>query len=104
MKGKDWVMLGALGLGAYLLYRLLGVAEAVPKFLTSTGETIGGALFDWINPNAGASDTYYNVAFPDATRHSVPSSTVNALGAFSYKGVSYILKTDAKGNHVALPL
>lgn len=73
-------------------------------FFSQTGEVIGGAVYGWFHPSFTEKvvDTYYNVGFPDGTRHAVQAQTVDNDGYFFYSGVKYRMALDENGNRWAV--
>jgi hypothetical protein len=72
------------------------VADSISGgLLSGFGEWIGG-----LGTGSAGEGTYYQVTFPDGTRHAVPSGTVASSGAFTYQGVRYVLGTQ-NGQRVA---
>lgn len=97
--------------GAYLLFKLLNLgsavgsaASAVGNALTSTGESIGGALFDWIHPKAAGESLYFTTQFLDGSKHAIPSLSVDIFGRFTYNGVRYLMMSSATVPHIAVPV
>lgn len=98
MKTRDWLILLAAAGVAYYLYKKVSV---IPQALNSAGEAIGGTLFDWINPSAGAQSTMYLVHFSNG-QHYIDSSTIDSAGGFTYNGAQFRIQNDAQGNHYAV--
>lgn len=105
---------GALGLGAFLIYALYlkqksGTYAGTGLFgflgstanaasggaLQNVGESIGGAIFDTLNPSDVSSDLYYRVNFPGGAVHAVHASEIDASGYFTYSGTRYQLQISA---------
>lgn len=99
MKLTDALVLGALGVGAYLFFKSKNV-------LTNTGEQIGGGLFDLLNPGAAGESLFYTVTFPSGDKHAVPSNSVSSDGTFhlivpGYGTSDWNLNVDSQGNKTA---
>jgi hypothetical protein len=71
--------------------------------LASAGEGIGGALFNWWNPNAAGAGVTYIVQFPDGSKHAVNDTSIDGNSQFSYGGVRYKFGT-VDGQHTATPV
>lgn len=82
MKSDTLFIVGAIGIGAYFIYEAVQKAVAVREKLQNVGEAIGSGLFDFFHPDPVGETTFYIPTFPDGTRHSVPSRSVNSRGQF----------------------
>ena len=122
---ERFLLIAGLGVGGYLLYKIWNTAtnpnagtpyegtgivgtaanimnQASGGALAATGTSIGGTLFQWINPAPGGPMIYYTTLFPDGTSNAVPSTSVDSNGNFTYNGAAYLMQLDANGNHVAV--
>lgn len=78
----------------YFLPKLIAQgAQQGLKALNSVGSALGTGLYDLIHPNELGETTFYMVNFPNGSRHSIPSSQVNAKGQFRYALVPEVEKT-----------
>ena len=112
-KLKDWLVIGAVGAGAYLAYRTIGAVGKVPAALKSAGEAVGSGLYYWFNPDTFGETTMHIVRFPDGQKHSVPSRAVDSTGTFTNRQLSPNYAGDGKrytlvvekstGAYVAVP-
>jgi hypothetical protein len=104
MKTRDLVLLVAAGgLAAWFISnRLKAAGQAVLSAPGAIGEAAGGALFDWIHPDAAGDSVYYTIAFPDGNKHSLAQSMLGPNGEFVYAGINYVMKDDASGFHHAI--
>jgi hypothetical protein len=120
-RGTDYLFI-ALGLGAlYLVYQAVqgvkaaGAAitdaagnayHATSAALTTTGESIGGAVFDFLHPPDAHGQVFYVVTFDDTgARHAVDAADVSVDGSFNWSdGVTRVLYNDASNAHRAKPL
>lgn len=92
---QDFVLLGALALGAYVLYNLVqgvkasaNVIGAAAQGLTSTGAALGSGLYALFGPSDAqvlGTMKFLTVTFPDGG-HAVPADSVNADGTFIWTG------------------
>jgi hypothetical protein len=98
MKTRDWLLLLAVAGGAWWLYKK---ASLIPAVLTSTGEAIGGGLYDWFHPADGAQETDYYVQFSNGAFY-IPSNTVDTNGLFTFRGAQFRIVNDAQGMHHAV--
>lgn len=115
---KDLIVLGGVGVGAYLLYQLFqgaknvgaSAAAAVGGAYTNTVSSAGNVLNNWLGPSLIGTNVYYTAIFPDGSSHAVPSNTVDANGNFTWTGYpagsspaqNLTLAQDANGNWLAL--
>lgn len=70
----------------------------------SLGSGIGGSLFSVFGTTPDQDTVYYTTTFPDGSRHTVPSNTVDSNGRFSFGGTTWILGDDGSGNKLATAL
>lgn len=85
-------------------FRELGGAAG--RAVTGAGQIIGGKVYDLFHPSPVGETLFYTVTFPNGTRHSVPSSSVNTQGQFTYSlpplaPRRWQLLQDAKGFKIA---
>lgn len=101
---QDVVLILALGLGAYLVYKIFGIASAVAhatgaaasavvdaagNAYTTTVSALGSGLYTLFGPDdaqALGSMTYLMVTFPNGGRHAIPANTVSSAGLFNWSG------------------
>lgn len=91
MKIKDIENLSMIAIGGAILYMIFKASKTVKdtiasagQFLSNTGESIGGSVFDIFHPNAAGDLLYYTVNFPNGVRHSIASSLVDSNGQFDF--------------------
>lgn len=115
---EKWLVWGALGAGAYLLYKVWSGVSAVGTALTSTGAAIGSGLYDYLNADEIRRLTFeahHIVRFPDGKLHAVSSNVVNNAGIFKNlnlapnypgDGKTYRLMTEksSRSNWFAVPM
>jgi hypothetical protein len=127
---REEILLGAgivvAGIVLYLLWgKLMNINAGTPyagggpvgTLGNLTNQALGGApqaigesgpvqgLLDKIfgAPKSSGDSTFYTVTFPDGSRHSVPASTVDAQGDFTYNGQFFSLAIDpTSGYRVAV--
>jgi hypothetical protein len=112
MKTDEWLTLGLLGVGAYVLYKVIqggsAVVNAAGNATAAAGNAVGGAVFDALNPNAAGESTYYTVTMPAGGTQAVPASAVNNAGQFTSSGTTYQIYVDptvtSGVNKTAVPL
>jgi hypothetical protein len=80
-----------LGLGGVLAYYVYQKFMVVPEALTAIGEATGGAVYEFFHPNAAGETLFYMVNFSNG-KHSIPASTVDASGRFTYRGAKFVMK------------
>jgi len=83
---EKWLTWGAIGVGAYFIFKLVSFGSAAAKVLTTTGEAVGSGLYDFFHRDPLGETTYYLVRFPDGSRHSVASRSVDNSGLFKNTG------------------
>lgn len=88
---EKWLTWGVIGGGAYLLYQLFTTVRSGAQALNDAGTAIGSGLYDFFHRDPLGETLYYTVTFPDGSRHSVPSRSVDNAGLFrnSGNGVNY---------------
>ncbi len=103
---KFFLTVGLVGVAGYFIYQAI---KGLPKLGSSIvaapaeiGNSIGGSLYEWINPYPAGTDTFYTPTFPDGSRHAVHSTDVGSTGAFVYNNQNYILRTNANGQRFAV--
>lgn len=106
-KKSDIFIVGLIGIVGYILYKKFSgaVSQTANAILAAPGQigtSIGGTLYEWINPYPPGYDTYYTVTFSDGSRHAIHSTDVANDGTFTYQGQNYTLKTDANGTRYAV--
>lgn len=101
MKTEKLLYYLAIGVGIYVVYRMVTAASQTPAKI---GVAASNAIFDFLHPPSNVGVTFHTVLFPDGTSHAVDASTVASDGNFVYNGVDYILSLVSPGNqYVALP-
>lgn len=86
MKLPDAVLIGALAVGAWIIYRAIsGISEVGQKALTSTREALASGLYRLFGPEERfGDDLFFNVGFPNGKRHAIGASLVDERGRFTY--------------------
>jgi hypothetical protein len=111
--GDETLLLGLVVIGLYLFFKnqvtaaataVTGAVSDANAALASAGASIGGTIFDVLNPPSGANQLFYTIYFPDlGVSHAIDSYFVDSNGFFTYGGNNYRMGRDAKGNRVAVP-
>lgn len=98
---QDYVLLAALALGAYVLYKVFSAAsavagaasagakavgQAVSSAYTNTVDAVSSGLYAAFGPADVGTSVYFLVNFPNGARHAVPSNTVDGSGNFTWTG------------------
>jgi hypothetical protein len=98
---QDYVLLAALALGGYVLYKVFGavsatvhaagdaavaVGKGVSTAYTATVNAVGSGLYTLFGPEDIGSSTYFLVNFPNGSRHAVPGKMVSSAGLFTWTG------------------
>lgn len=107
MRKDTLLILAALGVGGYLLYKVLGKgAQAASTAYNAARDWTADTFYRWLGPNeAFGPDLFYNVGFPDGTRHAIPSTAVDANSfAFSRQGTNYRMFLGKDGKRYATPV
>lgn len=97
MKTGDVIKLALIGGGIYVVYRVYqGIASGVSSAVgtvgaatTAAGDTIGGALYNFFNPNPAGNMVDYMATLPNGRNTAVPANTVEANGQTTINGVTY---------------
>lgn len=96
---QDFVLLGALALGFYVLYQIVQAAKLTGKAVATAGQAVADAytstrdaltedlyiLFGPDDSKALGNMAYLMVNFPDG-RHAVPANTITDTGLFQWTG------------------
>lgn len=93
MDRKTLLLLAALGIAGFYLYRQFG---ALKDTLRTAGEAIGSGLFDLFHPDQVGEMLFYKVRFPDGQFHSVPSRAVRPDGTFLNRNLAPNYAGDGK--------
>ena len=111
-----WLILAGLGYGAYRLFKSGAFDPTSPNNLAYKGAnsvtqavtgnpnaTTGGAIYDVLNPNAGASASavFRILTFPDGVKRSVDLSSVDSDGNFDYGNNTFWMSPDRQAVLVA---
>lgn len=105
MKIETIATLGALGLVAYLISRIESYTEGGKKVLNSLQDALSSGLYELFGPDENFGDSlFYNIGFPDGTRHAIGASLVDAQGKFQYNGVWYRMLKGKDGMRYAAKL
>ena len=80
---------GVIGVGIYLIYKAVNGVANVGNPLAPVGTSVGGALFNFLNPNAAGSAATLTATLPNGSQAGIPAETVNADGTVTYNGTQY---------------
>lgn len=100
--------------GAFVVAKLFDFGKKASDVLTSTGEAIGGSLYEYFHPNPEGDPMNFLITFPDGVRHQVPSRSLSSDGTFVNVGDGVVYRGDGKtyrmmirktdGNRFAVPV
>lgn len=93
MSARDWIILGAVGVAGFWLYRKV---TSVPEALARVGESASAAVFEFFHPNAVGETLFYTVNFSNG-RHAIPASTVDSQGRFTFRGAKFVMRDKVVG-------
>jgi glutamine cyclotransferase len=117
---EQLILYGALALGAYFLFRKFSsLATGASASLTSAGNSVGSAVYNFLNPSPAPitaaapqnippgsvttpGQVFYTVVFSDGSKHAVDAASVAADGTFTYNGTDYTLAQGIAAN-AAIP-
>jgi glutamine cyclotransferase len=107
------LLYGAVAFVAYLVWKKLSTN------LQQTGADVGSALYKALHPDptqvtitpqgqivpgsGSVGQAYYNVTFPDGSKHAVDSAVVASDGTFGYGGQMWQLLQGQPGGDSAVP-
>lgn len=98
-KYLTWAAIGGIG---YLVLKTIGLFKSASDVLTSAGSAAGGAVYEWLHPNAVGETIFYTARFPDGSFHTVPSLSVASDGTFTNKGSPPLYVGDGKVYRLAV--
>jgi hypothetical protein len=88
------------GVGVALYYVIKNIPAAISagataglKALENVGSALGTGLYERIHPGAVGETVFHIVTFPNGSRHSIPSGSVNDKGQFRYALIPEVEKT-----------
>lgn len=81
-----WITWGLIAGGIYVVYQVVTTIKATGEVLGNAGSAIGTGLYDFFHRDPLGESVYYTVTFPDGSRHSIPSRSVDNGGLFRNTG------------------
>jgi hypothetical protein len=83
MKTDTVLIVGAVGIGLYVIAQAVKGLGNIKDTLNDAGAAIGSGLFNLFHPDPVGETLYYTPTFPDGRRHAVPSRSVSRNGQFT---------------------
>ncbi len=83
------VKYGVIGVAIYLAYKTIKDVASVGNPLQSVGTSVGGTLFDFLNPGAAGSPETLIATLPTGANAAIPVGNVNIDGTVMYNGTNY---------------
>ena len=83
---EKWLTWGVIGGAGYLLYTMFTALKSAQEQLATVGSAIGSGLYDFFHRDQVGETLFYNVGFPDGSRHAVASRSVDSYGVFRNSG------------------